>query len=89
MQNNLRHVSCRTQRSIDRSEDVYVEYPVCVISVAVLVAAVKQRLFLLVFVVLYNRISILLFQVNCNIEFWSLSSDYLCVAKDPGTHSNA
>ena len=45
MQNNLRHVSRRTQRSIDRSEDVYVEYPVCVISVAVLVAVVKQHLF--------------------------------------------
>ena len=45
MQNNLRHVSRRTQRSINRSEDVYVEYPVCVISVAVLVAVVKQHLF--------------------------------------------
>ena len=62
MQNNLRHVSRRMQRSIDRSEDVYVEYPVCVISVAVLVAVVKRCLFLLVFVVLYNKRSILLFQ---------------------------
>ena len=87
MQNNLRHVSRRTQRSIDRSEDVYVEYPVCVISVAVLVAVVKRRIFLLVFVVLYNKRSII--SVNCNTEFWSLSSDYLCAAKDPGTHSNA
>ena len=36
----------------------FIEYPVCVISVAV----VKQPLFLLVFVVLYNRRSIFLFQ---------------------------
>ena len=41
MQNNLQQASHRTQRSIDRSEDVYVEYSVCVISVAVLVAVVK------------------------------------------------
>ena len=33
------HASRRTQRSIDRSEDVFVEY-VCEISVAVLVAVV-------------------------------------------------
>ena len=59
MQNNLWHVSRRTQRSIDRSEDVCVEYPVCVISVAVLVAVVKRRIFLLVFVVLYNKRSII------------------------------
>ena len=45
------------QRSIDWSEGVFVEYPVCVISVAV----VKQRLFLLVFVVIYNRRSALFF----------------------------
>ena len=32
----------------------FVEYPVCVISVAVLVAVVKRCLFLLFFVVLYN-----------------------------------
>ena len=62
MQNNLRHVSRRMQRSIDRSEDVYVEYPVFVISVSVLVAVAKGCLFLLVFVVLYNKRSILLFQ---------------------------
>ena len=30
----------RTQRSIDRSEDVFIEYPVFVISVAVLAAVV-------------------------------------------------
>ena len=42
-QNNLCYASHRTQRSIDRSEDVFVEYG-CVISVAV----VKRRLFLLV-----------------------------------------
>ena len=46
----------------DRSEDVFfIEYPVGVISVAVLVAVVKRPLFLLVFVVLYNRRSIFLF----------------------------
>ena len=38
------------QRSIDWSEDVFVEYPVSVLSVAV----VEQRLFLLVLVVLCN-----------------------------------
>ena len=57
-QNNLCYASHRTQRSIDRSEYVFVEYNVCVISVAV----VKRRLFLLVFVVFYNRRSIFLFQ---------------------------
>ena len=53
----------------------FVEHPVCVISVAVLVAVVKQHLFLSVFVVLYNRRSIFFISVNCNTEFWSLSSD--------------
>ena len=50
------------QGSTDQSEDVFVEYPVCVISMAVLVAVVKQRLFLLVFAVIYNRRSIFFFQ---------------------------
>ena len=40
MQNNSWHASRRTQRSIDRSEDVFVEYPVCLISVAVIMAVV-------------------------------------------------
>ena len=40
----------------------YTMYPVCVISMAVTVADVKRPLFLLVFVVLYNRRSIFLFQ---------------------------
>ena len=62
MQNNLRHVSHKTQRLIARSEDLYVEYPVCVISVSVLVAVAEGCLFLLVFVVVYNRRSILSFQ---------------------------
>ena len=54
-------VGCKDQ-FIDRSEDVFfIEYPVGVISVAVLVAVVKRPLFLLVFVVLYNRRSIFLF----------------------------
>ena len=39
-QNNLWHGSCGMPRSIDLSEDVFVEYPVCVISVAVLAAVV-------------------------------------------------
>ena len=50
------------QRSIDRSEEVFVEYPVRVISVAVLGPVVKRLLFLLVFVVLYNRRGKFLFQ---------------------------
>ena len=40
----------------------YTMYPVFVISVAVTTAVVKRPLFLLVFVVLYNRRSIFLFQ---------------------------
>ena len=58
-QNNSWHVSLGTQRSIDQSEDVYVEYPVCMISVAVLVAVVYRDIFLFVFVVLYNGRSFL------------------------------
>ena len=57
------------QRSIDRSEEVFVEYPVRVISVAV----VKRLLFLLVFVVFYKGVNF--YSVNCNTEFWSLSLD--------------
>ena len=57
-QNKLWNAFRRTQRSIDRSEDVFVEYPVCVISVAV----VKRRLFLFVFDVIYNRRSIFVLQ---------------------------
>ena len=58
------------QRSIDRSEDVYVEYPVRMISVAVLVAVVYR---------IYFFSSLLCFMmegvfipVNCNTELWSL-----------------
>ena len=51
----------RKDRSIDLKR-FFLECPVCVISVAVLVGVVKRRLFLLVFVVLYNRRSISLFQ---------------------------
>ena len=40
IQNNLWYASQRMQRSIDRSDHVFVEYSVCVISVAVLVAVV-------------------------------------------------
>ena len=49
------------QRRKDRLIDLkmfFVEYSVCVISVAVLVAVVSRRIFLLVFVVLDNRRSI-------------------------------
>ena len=80
MQKNLWYASRRTQRSVDRSEDVFAEYPVCVISVAVLVAVVKRRLFLLVFVVIYNRNETVIqsfgvcLQINC------------VVTKDPETH---
>ena len=42
-QNNLWHASRRTQRSIDRFEEAFVEYPFCVISVAVLAAVVEGR----------------------------------------------
>ena len=63
MQINLYYASRRMQRSNYRSKDVFVEYPVCVISVAVVdEAVVKQCLFRLVFVVLYNGRSISLFQ---------------------------
>ena len=34
---------------VDQSEDIFVEYPVHVISVAVLAAVVEQRIFLIVF----------------------------------------
>ena len=51
----------REDRYIDLKR-CFVEYPVRVISVAVLVAVVKRRLFLLVFVALYNTRSISLFQ---------------------------
>ena len=54
-----------------------------VISVAVLVAFAKRILFLLVFVVLYNRRSIFINSVNCNTEFWSQIN--CVVTKDPGT----
>ena len=41
---------------------VFVEYPVCMIFVAILVAFVKRCLFLSAFLVIYNRVSIFLFQ---------------------------
>ena len=61
---SLTHKKCKRNKIIhgmhvDRSEDVYVEYPVCTISVAVLVAAVYQDIFLFVFVVLYDGRSFL------------------------------
>ena len=53
---------------------MFVEYPVWVISVAVLVAVVKRRLFLLVFIVLYDGRSFI--SLYRSTEFWNLSSDY-------------
>ena len=76
------------QRSIDRHEDVIVEYPVCVISVAVLVAVVTRCLFLVVFVkyVLYNRRSTFLFQQTVLIQSFGVCLQISCVVtKDPGT----
>ena len=77
MQNNSSHGSCGTQRSVDQSEDVFVENPVGVISVALLVAVVQRPIIIivLIFDMLYNRKS-----VNCNTEIWSPSSDLLSPA---------
>ena len=55
------HPIGRGERSIDQSKDVFLEYPVCVISVPVLFSwLLLNDSFLLVFVVLYSRRSILL-----------------------------
>ena len=54
----------------------------CVISVAALVAIVKQCLFLSLFCALQQK-EYLFISVNCNTEFWSLSSDSLCGYKIP------
>ena len=56
-------VMCAAGRE-DWSEDVFLEYPVCVISVPVLFfwLLLNDAYFFLVFVVLYNRRGILLFQ---------------------------
>ena len=57
------------------------EYPVCVISVAVIMTVVKLGIILLVFVALkkdFIRTLFKLTSVYCmllNTEFWSLSSD--------------
>ena len=51
----------RKDRLIDL-KTFFVEYPFCVISVAVLAAVVQRRLFLFVFVVLYTRRRIFLFK---------------------------
>ena len=40
-------IANRMHRSMDRNEGIIVEYPVCVISVAVLEAVVKQCLYFL------------------------------------------
>ena len=86
MQINLHYASRRMQRSNYRSEDVFVEYPVCVISVAVVdEAVVKQCLFPLVFVVLYNGRSISLFQSTVIQSFGVCLQVNCVVTKDPGT----
>ena len=55
------HPIGRRDRSTDQSKDVFLEYPVCVISVPVLFLwLLLNDAFLLVFAVLYNRRSILL-----------------------------
>ena len=77
----MRPVGCK-DRLIDLKMFLY--NIMFVISVAVLVAFVKRFLFLLVFVVLYNRRSIFINSVNCNTEFWSQIN--CVVTKDPGTH---
>ena len=46
MQNNFWHSSHKTQRSIDQSGDVFEEYPVCAISVAVLEAVMFNDAYL-------------------------------------------
>ena len=58
---SLMHKKCQGHKiiyswheSIDQSEDVFVEYPVHVNSVADLAAVVQRGVFLLVFAVLYN-----------------------------------
>ena len=87
--NNLWYAPHRMQRSIDRHEDVIVEYTVCVISVAVLVAVVTRCLFLVVFVkyVLYKRRSTFLFQQTVLIQSFGVCLQISCVVtKDPGTH---
>ena len=63
---------------------IFVEYPVCVISVAVTVALVKKRLLHLVFAVLYNRR--IFISVNCNTEFGVCLQINSVVTKVPGTH---
>ena len=79
-------VGCKDE-FIDQSEDVFfMEYPVCVISVAVLVAVVKRPLFLLVFVVLYNRRSIFSFHQTVIKSFGVCLQINCVVTKDPGTH---
>ena len=73
VQNNSRHASCRTQRSIDRSEDVFVEKNIN--------KFLWQFLWLL-FIDAYLFKSFLCFKkdyilisVNCSKEFWHRSSD--------------
>ena len=56
-------IANRMHRSMDRHEGIIVEYPVCVISVAVLGGCCETMLiFPVVFVVLYNGRSIFLSQ---------------------------
>jgi len=70
------------QRSIDRSEDVFVEYPVCVIYVAVL----KRHLFLSVLCCALQQKEYICISVNCNAEFGVCLQINCVVTKDPRTH---
>ena len=71
MQNNSSHVTFGAKRWINGSEAVFVEYPFFVISVALLAAVVQRATFLLVFVVLYDRIEgVFVFQKIVIQEFW-------------------
>ena len=87
MQKNLWYASRRTQRSIDRSEDVFAGYPVCVISVAVIVLLLNDAYFsesLLWFTiggVYFN------FSNETVIQSFGVCLQINCVVtKDPRTH---
>lgn len=71
MQNNSSHVTFGAKSGINGSAAVFVEYPFFVISVALLAAVVQRATFLLVFVVLYDRIEgVFVFQKIVIQEFW-------------------
>ena len=79
----MRPVGCK-DRLIDLKMFLY--NITFVISVAVLVAFAKRILFLLVFVVLYNRRSIFIIQLTVIQSFGVCLQINCVVTKDPGTH---